>query len=158
MCHKSRTRVVYPSHTQQFSHEIYKFDVFSCYHYSLFYFKQVCTNRCVHTIFICRLSLFIVCYFSYHDLILSLDLCTELLFLFHYSQTCGLYTYHGSYCQSVCLHQMLFNSICITLTVLLMSMMHYCMLYYNYCFCLVVTLRYYCFCGEVLLFHRLLAS
>ena len=121
MCHISRTRVVYPSHTQQFSHEIYKFAVFSCYHYSLFYFKQVCTNRCVHTIFICRLSLFIVCYFSYQDLILSLDLCTELLFLFHYSQTCGLYTYHGSYSQSVCLHQMLFNSICITLTVLLMS-------------------------------------
>ena len=115
MCHKSRTRFVYPSHIQQFSHEIYKFAVFSCYHYSLFYFKQVCTNRCVHTIFICRLSLFIVCYFSYQDLILSLDLCTELLFLFHYSQTCGLYTYHGSYCQSVCLHQMLFNSICITL-------------------------------------------
>ena len=77
MCHKSRTRFVYPSHTQQFSHEIYKFAVFSCYHYSLFYFKQVCTNRCVHTIFICRLSLFIVCYFSYQDLILSLDLCTN---------------------------------------------------------------------------------
>ena len=97
MCHKSRTRFFYPSHTQQFSHEIYKFAVFSCYHYALFYFKQVCTNRCVHTIFICRLSLFIVCYFSNQDLILSLDLCTELLFLFHYSQTCGLYTYHGSY-------------------------------------------------------------